>query len=485
MTKPFSVILSQALDKKSVSSTPQSADWASQTKLASLHYIDQSPYLTVSDHFGSLTLPLCVASGLDTTDLSNIDPKQHGLLISKNHLGTAVFFLGAKANGQKNCSNLVARALEHIKFKTSSFWVNQGDKLSANEYVNVNGNVYTNRQCYLKALDCNIQNSYAWGRLGQTLETNETVVVDDIPHRKIDCLARSLMIDDRSSAGWYDLARIVEITDKNILVNDKKYSVAQCYVKSLSINNKSANTWHGLGCNLNLTQQKSILVGRKLMSEKQCYVKSLELDSTHSQSWLALASTLDEKELVIISNKQYSKNGCFQQALDSNPLDADTWSGVGATLLKDQEFVDSQGSVYNRLKCQIKAVAIDKNIALPWARLGEILNNYQTIKIDGELYTSRGCYVKALELDSKVSQTWNNLGAILLPYETVTISGEVFTEQDCYKKALALSPNHKNILENARFIAPTPSQYTEVTSIDTDPAPKTTLRQRHVSSTAN
>lgn len=426
-------------------------------QVKSLDWNGTRPHLTVGEKFGSLSLPLYTAPEIGKPSLELVKTNKFQLSLSKTFLGESIFFLGPTIH--KSIGLAISRLFEKIQIRDPLFWLQQGNALNIDEGVKIDGIVFSKRQCYLKAISLNKELDSAWIRLALSLKQNETIEIDgEIYDQKKICI-------------------------KAVLLGP---------VEPDSASADSASAWHNLGLALGYRPglgyglHDSTIINNVQVTAKDCFERALEFNPASDISWYALGLLLSENETAEVKEKYYSKNDCFLQAVHLDIHYDQYWTRVGQTMPKGQETVTINGEAYTAQACLLHAIALNTQVGLPYLYLAQTLGDGETIAVNGKALTARDCYITALEKASSLPTAWNNLGAQLLPGETVIINGEIFTEQDCYKKALALSPNHKNALDNARFVAPTsPLQDTEVISIDTIPKSTTTLRQRYVSGGAH
>lgn len=419
--------------------------------LVTLSNKDKCSYLTINYNSSSLCRPLRSSQGLGKTDLASIKTSELNLKIVKEYLGESVFFVSS--NPSKSSIYLlstISKSIESIKLNNPRFWVSQGNKIEANEYIEFSGTIYNKRQCYLKSLSFLEKLGSAWNGLGGTLNETETTEVDGFLFNKIDCFTLALNKHDDSRI-WFNLGCALFGTQTTAIVHKKLYSASECYLKALSLDTGWYRAWHGLGYSLSFIPNNQIMVDEKVLNEKECYVRALELEPNNLPSWYSLGVALDESEHTLISNKTYSKHQCFLEALHLDTQDGRSWCGVGRTLPREDNYVLVNEVRFTKIQCQLQAIALDKSAPLPWFFLGEILNNKDTIDLNGETLSSKKCYIKALELCPYFSSAWNNIGATLLPNEKVEINGESFREYDCYTAALHWDKNNDNAKNNIRF----------------------------------
>jgi len=387
---------------------PAERDVSKLGEIVSIKYVNQRPYVTISEKFGSYSLPICLSPGLGVADLERV--KTGGLCLSpaQTYLGESVFFLCPNSVQSLNCLDKI---IESIKLSTASSWISQGNKINEDEYVKLGDKVYNKSQCYLRALSLTPDHSLAWYNLGCTLIG----------------------------------------TQESVRVQGKTYSATACSIKAISLYKTWDLAWYQLGHNLYASQQDKALVNGRLVGEKECYIMAIELNPKRSFPWCSLGVALNKDETIIISGRRYTQHECFIKAVTLDSRDAESWSRVGKTLPESQTHVLVNDELHTRLQCQLQAIALNKNCALPWNFLGEILNNKDAIDLNGETLNSRQCYIKALEINVNFSSAWNNLGAALLPGEEMVVNGVTVSERDCYINALHLDNNNADAQRNLWF----------------------------------
>ena len=407
-----------------------------------VHFQDLRPYLTISDNrVGSLSLPLCVAPGINKIDLGRLRTNKLDLSLTKTHLGEPVFFLDTKTSQKSGC--FLSRALSSIRYKQADFWVNQATKLRSDEFVECQGKIFNKRQCYLKALSLSNTMSVAWLGLGCTLKLGDEIEVNDEFFDSKRCYLQALQLNnfdtnENLGIGWSNLGRNLS---RNEIINvfDEVYTAKQCHLKSLSIDIDNHAAWYGLGDSLNSHQNELIEINGKKIGARGCFVNSLELKINQGSAWNSLGVLLHQNENVEVSGQTYSKHECLLEALHFDNHNTYLWGEVGKTIPGKNSIVEVNNKTYSQLQCFLKAISLDTGNDVALVYLGEALGEKETIAINDTDMDSRDCYIKALEISSNSSaRAWNNLGVLLFPGETVEISGEIATERECYVRAIQL-----------------------------------------------
>ena len=295
-------------------------------RVDALHFEDHHPYLDVSSSFGSLSLPLCAAPGLQNIDLQKIKTNTTNLSILKNYEGVSVFYLALTRNRKEN--RLLNKTLEFIKYTEATRWVLQGRNLKSDECITYRDTIFSKRQCFLKALSLSRKTSEVWTSLSTTLKGDNKIEVDGIFYNRRDCLLRALQLMN-SAACWSNLGNALN-SNETINIDNDILTKKQCYLKSLSIDKRCPITWRRLGSSLDFRQNESIKFNNTVIRSKDCFIKSLEIDITSITSWRSLAIRLEENEQIRLASKTYTQHECYVNALQLDAGDAELWSSVGS-----------------------------------------------------------------------------------------------------------------------------------------------------------
>jgi len=403
------------------------------------------PHLTLDGSFGEMTRPLCVSKGMDINQIQQLQDSSAKISLKKMSLGESVFFLTPRID--KGILYQVNKMLDAICSHRVEYWLNQGLQLKPNEVAKINGQLYTEQQCYLKALSISKNVALVWNRLGATLPRGE-LKIDGETVNAIYCYKRAIQLDEKA-VYWCNLGLTLARTRHGNLPKDGQLSVQQCYVNAIKLDPNYRDTWIGLGRILEPSAGKSVvpvLIDNEWMEATDCYAKAVEVSGPEHQrsksAWRSLAIALDKDETAIVANDIYSKYECFLQALRVDQNNADLWAKTGFHTPEEIGSIMVNGATYSKVECQLKALTIDPYDFITWNYLGKLLEK-DSIDIDGEHYNAQKCFVQALTLvDNRFSEIWTNLGNTLGPDESVKVNGENLNQSQCYARSLKLNPHN-------------------------------------------
>ncbi|CAE7655910.1 Ogt [Symbiodinium sp. CCMP2592] len=244
-----------------------------------------------------------------------------------------------------------------------------------------NGQSYSQKACFVKALELNENFALVWRNLG-------VVGGGTVKGRHYDakaCYRKTLEVDEKYAVAWSDLGFVGGGT-----VKGWDYDAKACYVKALEVDEKYAGAWNNLGNTGGGT------VNGQAYNRKACYVKALEVDEKYAGAWNNLGNT---------------GGGTVKgQAYDAKVVNR------GAAALQE---------------CILKALELDEKNANYWDSLGDLAGG-GTVK--GRAYDKKDCFERALELsENHVNENvfWRNLGNA----GGGTVRGTHYSPDECKAKA--------------------------------------------------
>jgi hypothetical protein len=109
----------------------------------------------------------------------------------------------------------------------------------------VAGKQYTKRDCNLKALECDPNDSWAWNGLGATMDSGETVMVAGKRYTKRECILKSLELDPRYPWAWINLGTTIR-AGETVTVAGTPYTKRECKQKAIALSPRRGAFWDNL-----------------------------------------------------------------------------------------------------------------------------------------------------------------------------------------------------------------------------------------------
>lgn len=256
--------------------------------------------------------------------------------------------------------------------------------------IMVNGVPYTRQQCYLKAVQCNKNNSSAWGKLTGTLRDKESVMVAGVPYDRLGCLQKALQCDFENSRAWNRLGKLIDSgaagsTGPHPYFTAKKESDGDEKKKVGGSDDKEEDggyaaipedtTTEATKTNDELSD-KIILpwveVQGRPYNTKECFIRACESDGTYTIAWYNLGTAVDPDETVIIKKKPYQKKSLYLKAIECDENNINAWNNLGTTLAATEVIVVA-GQKVDKLRCYSKALELESNNSSAWANVGCML----------------------------------------------------------------------------------------------------------------
>jgi hypothetical protein len=327
-----------------------------------------------------------------------------------------------------------------------SWWINVGVGMKGPTAVKVvDGIGYTQKQCFLEAINLDPTQCAAWCNLGTAMEKHETISTRiGGSYSKQQCFREALRTDTRerpalTSAAWERLG--VSMMSKVVMVNGVQYCERDCYLEALKHDPNNSGAWHNLG--VDLTSTESISVNGARYSKRDCCVEALKLDPKNSSAWNNLGVDLTSTEPISVNGAQYSKRDCYVEALKHDPKSSTAWACL-AVDLTSTESVSVNGEYYTKRDCHVEALKHNPKESCLWTNLGIEMQSSDSISVNDVQYSKRNCFVEALRHDPKCSSAWNQLGFMLTERQHVTelTRDRVYSKLDCYIKAIENDPHY-------------------------------------------
>ena len=346
------------------------------------------------------------------------------------------------------------------------------------------GSYYSQRRCYVRAVEIDPTASIAWSGLAMTLKlrpysgveappaipvasarlqedpctalvklASELVSVDRVecfaraaadPHECAraelwldlgDCLARP-HVDPYTLAitGYVPNSRIITVVTPADLSDiagatsqpaerptTQRVSALHCFCKAVQLDPDSAMAWYRLGLELLHLQQETDPSIKRLTS--CCAIPADEVE-------LTLLRALERGLVVDGTNMQLSAHHCFAAAVEvcmSNNAHLSPVRSPLAPQIPAAEF-NLFGACWTYAGVSLTQGRMSR--CKPWK------------KGSGVAVDRQGAYFQALEFDPNVKLAWRELGDLLVDgwftYNTVSIRGREYTKRECTEKSLTL-----------------------------------------------
>jgi tetratricopeptide (TPR) repeat protein len=272
-------------------------------------------------------------------------------------------------------------------------------------------------KCYVKALQTDEKHVEAWTLLGKLLgEADSTATVCGTPVTRRECFYRALKCDLSQGVLWYNMGTSLEGDDR--VGTEQKLTKKDCFVHALERDDSLTEAWNNLG--LCLSEGESVRVYNDHVDAIGCFRKALCLDKTLPHSWSNLAWKLraHERNTIDVNGTRYDQRDLIVKALSLS--DSDRHSSAQASLdycllaeLIGNVSVDIKGTVMNRQLCWIRALEHDSTHWRAWLRLGNDLTRSGSDSraiIRGKSYSAVYCFARAVALNKKCREAWVQLG---------------------------------------------------------------------------
>ena len=320
-----------------------------------------------------------------------------------------------------------------------------GDAVDSS-HVTFGGKEYNARECFVKAVACDANNSIAWNNLGVSLQHDETIALDETNGERVDrhaCFKKAAQCDPQNDRAWFNLGANFTPDGSGLRLDGHgTLTRADCFVKALTINPSNSNGWYNLGVTLGGTEVATIS-GTKYTSQ-QCFVKAIEIDPRNTGAWNYLGATIPEGEMApLASGEKVGPRQCFVRAIEADPASPAagvSWNNL-ATTLNPNEHAAVAGRAFNVVQCYAKAVECDQTDSKAWQKLGITMEPGMKVSIYGTDYSQQDCFIKAIEHDNEDAMAWHNAGATIRGRgDTITIRGKARTQRECFIKSLERDP---------------------------------------------
>lgn len=228
-----------------------------------------------------------------------------------------------------------------------------------------------------------------------------------------DCFVKALELDPDHADAWSHLG-----VAGGGMVGSRFFNQTDCFVQVLKFKQNSSRAWSHLGT------AGGGKVGSTWYTWKDCYEKSLELDPNYADTWANLGAAGGGK----VSNHPYSETECYAKALELSPRSSSTWYNLGAA-----GGGKVKGTTFSACDCYVQSLELDPKFAPAWSNLGRCGGRKVKGSCGDRTCSPKDCYVTALELDPKYADAWSALGDA----GGGTVGSTHYSWKDCKAKARA------------------------------------------------
>ena len=211
---------------------------------------------------------------------------------------------GDEENESLDGDQLVSTAVDALAADTKdgTLWYNTALALSGAdtcEAVTVEGEDYSEVDCYVKAVELDPKLSDAWYNLGHSMPGDVKVIVNGDRMSRAQCFAKAIetrRFDDAEA--WCNLGDVLLADDgpvSKVMVRGVEYTAEDCALKALKRDTTNHIAWNNLGEALKASGTSAVVQGHSV-GAKDCFVRSLELDDTLPEVWENLGRLISESE---------------------------------------------------------------------------------------------------------------------------------------------------------------------------------------------
>ena len=328
-------------------------------------------------------------------------------------------------------------------------WGNLGAILRPDESIVVSQSLVTQRDCYINALAFNPSDGGAWEGLASEMADGDTVTIRSVTFTKKQCYANAVKTIPRLARAWSALGRLLAADGETIKIKGVAHSARDCYVQACQHNLRSPSAWWNVARIMKKNDPSdTITISNVQFTKIECLLKALELDPDFEPSWHSLGVLLPEsKAVVMVHDEQFNKVDCFVQCLERSPQFALAWFNLGCALMgggaatgaQDNSCVIAGEKITDRVAF-VKALQIDTNMSGAWCNLGSTLAQGEEVEVNEVKMTERDCFSKAVALKPTMPQAWLNLSVAMAADEVRTIHGVKYSKKDCLVMTLNHSP---------------------------------------------
>jgi len=172
---------------------------------------------------------------------------------------------------------------------------------------------------YLKKLvemePSNVNILYTWIELGDLLRSDEAIDVREgttvyLQCTRRDCYLRALCWNPEDSLALNKLGDI--LGDSEVEANGNLYTKRSCYLKAAE--NDDYNPWARYSLGFMLPAHERITIKRVEKTKKDLFVDALNINAGMKHWWRHLADAMNPQDTVIINDNRYTKDECLRQA---------------------------------------------------------------------------------------------------------------------------------------------------------------------------
>ncbi|MGR3912374.1 MAG: tetratricopeptide repeat protein, partial [Candidatus Rhabdochlamydia sp.] len=338
--------------------------------------------------------------------------------------------------------------------KLQAPYYNLANFLEEDETVELlNGDIYTKKKLYIKAIDLDPTNQFSYFKLAMRIKEDETVgLLNGNTYTQKDLYIKVIDLDPTDQFSYFKLAMLIKEDETVELLNSGIYTKKELYIKAIDLDPKCCYFYHGLARFLRENERIQLLDGN-IYTNRTLYIKIIDLDHQYKSAYYNLAALLNANERIqLLNGEVYTSKNLYLKVIDLDPEDGNSYHNL-ANLLEEDEIVEFlNGIEYTSKDLYIKAIDLDPQKESSYSNLAALLEKNETIELlNGEMYTSKDLYIKAIDLDPENGNSYHLLAKLLTEGEKIQfLNGNFCTQKELFLKSLDLS--HCKIYENCKHL---------------------------------